>query len=88
MFIFRCPVPTNKTSCRTIKDIIYLFEKITRRNKEKKSIISEQSLDSKEKLKSLASQLGESCIATGLAALIGQKRDMELEKIKWKYERK
>lgn len=39
-------------------------------------------LEPKEKLKSLAMQLGESCLATGLAALINQKRDMELGKLK------
>ena len=39
-------------------------------------------IEPKEKLKALAMQLGESCLATGLAALINQNRDMELGKIK------
>jgi hypothetical protein len=38
-------------------------------------------LSPKEKIKNLALQLGESCLAADLSALINQKRDMELEKI-------
>jgi hypothetical protein len=38
-------------------------------------------VSAKEKLKILAYQLGESCLASDLSALINQKRDLELEKI-------
>ena len=41
-------------------------------------------LEPKGKLKSLAFQLGESCLATDLAALINQKRDLELGKLRKK----
>jgi hypothetical protein len=38
-------------------------------------------LTPKQKMKNLALQLGESCLAADLSALINQKRDLELEKI-------
>jgi hypothetical protein len=41
-------------------------------------------LEPKEKLKELALQLGESCLATDFTSLINQKRDYEIEKYKKK----
>ena len=41
-------------------------------------------MESKEKLKELALQLGESCLACDFTSLINQKRDYEIEKYKKK----
>ena len=64
-----------------------LTNKLTWKNAEGSSLTRNYTndvllLEPKEKLRSLAMQLGESCIATGLAALINQKRDLELGKLK------
>ena len=57
-------------------------------NEKEKSVLSnlkdqieEMEISPIEKLKTIAIQLGESCLATDLSCLINQKRDLELEKL-------
>jgi hypothetical protein len=61
-------------------------EPIIIQDKEKSIISNLKEADEKEvspieKLKTIAFQLGESCLATDLSCLINQKRDLELEKL-------
>lgn len=61
-------------------------EPVMIQDKEKSVISNLKDADEKEvspieKLKTIAFQLGESCLATDLSCLINQKRDLELEKL-------
>lgn len=64
-----------------IKKEILIDNSSSNNNRHFDFLLDDNFIPPQNKLKALALQLGESCLATDLAALINQKRDLELEKI-------
>jgi hypothetical protein len=64
-----------------IRKEILIDNSSSNNNRQFDFMLEDNLISPQQKLKALGLQLGESCLATDLAALINQKRDLELEKI-------